>query len=85
MRRADREPLLRFGIYPAARNPAAGEDERVVLVAVMNGELKIAVERRGGYRLPHKTFMRPWDGQQFDLDQGHKERNTRREKGVIGR
>ncbi len=72
MRRAQVDPLLRFGMYPAARNPAAGEDERVVFVAVMDGELKITVERRGGYRLPHKSFMRPWDGQQFDLDQARK-------------
>ncbi len=56
----------------------------MVFVAVMDGKLKIAVERRGGHRLPHKTFMRPWDGPQFDLDQGHKERNTRCKKGAIG-
>ena len=48
-----RDPLLRFCMHPTARNPAAWEDERVVLVAVVDGELKIALVRCGGYRLPH--------------------------------
>jgi len=59
MRRAYREPFLRFCIHPTARNPAAWEDERVVLVAVVDGDLKIAVERRGSYRQPHDVFYAP--------------------------
>jgi len=70
MCRAHFDPFLRFGIHPTARNPTAGEDERVVPVVVDDGKLKIAVERRGKYGLPHKLFMGPWSGQQFDLDQG---------------
>jgi hypothetical protein len=42
----------------------------VVLVAVVDGELKIALVWRGGYRLPHEALMRPWSGRHFDLDQG---------------
>ncbi len=60
MRRAQVDPLLCFSMHPATRNPAAGEDERVVLVAVVDGELKIALVRCGGYWLPHDVFMRPW-------------------------
>jgi hypothetical protein len=63
--------LLRFGMYPAARNLTACEDERVGRsIPVDHGELKIAVERCGGYQLPHEALMRPWGSQQFDLDQG---------------
>jgi hypothetical protein len=29
------DPLLRFGVHPPARNPTAGEDERVMLVFVV--------------------------------------------------
>jgi len=58
MGRAHVDLLLRFGILPSARNPPAGEDERVGLVFLDDGELKIALERCGGYRLPHETLMR---------------------------
>ncbi len=56
MGRAHVDPLSQFGIYPAARNPTAGEDERVRLVFVHDGELKIALVRRGRYRLPHEPL-----------------------------
>lgn len=56
MGRVYRDPPLRFGMQPAARNTAAGEHDGVVLVAVMDGELKVAVERRGRYRLPHEAL-----------------------------
>jgi len=59
MRRAQVDPLLCFSMHPAARNAAAWEDERVVLVAVVDGDLKIAVERRGSYRQPHDVFYAP--------------------------
>jgi hypothetical protein len=42
----------------------------VVAVFVDDGELKIALVRRRGYRLPHEGFIRLWSSQQFDLDQG---------------
>jgi hypothetical protein len=58
MGRADVDLLLRFGILPSARNPLAGEDERVGLVFLDDGELKIALERCCGYRLPHEALMR---------------------------
>ena len=47
------DPLLQFGVHPAAWNPTAGKREYVWLVFVHDGELKIALVRRGGYRLPH--------------------------------
>jgi hypothetical protein len=43
-------------MYPAARNPTTGKDEGVVAVFVDDGELKIAVERRGRYGLPHEAL-----------------------------
>ena len=70
MRRAHVDPLFQFGMYPAARNPTTGKDEGVVAVFVDDGELKIALVRRRGYRLPHEGFIRLWSSQQFDLDQG---------------
>ncbi len=56
MGRAHVDPLSQFGIYPTARNPATGEDERVRLVFVNNGELKIALVWRGRYRLAHEPL-----------------------------
>ena len=70
MGRAHVDLLLRFGILPFARNPPAGEEERVGLAFVDDGELKIALERCGTYWLAHSFFMRPKGGRQFDLDQG---------------
>jgi len=70
MGRAHVDLLLRFGILPSARNPPAGEDERVGLAFVDDGELKIALERCGRYWLARLFFMRPRGGRQFDLDQG---------------
>jgi len=54
------DPLFQFGMYPAAREPAAGEDERVgAPVPIDHGELKIALVRRGRYRLPHEPLCAP--------------------------
>ena len=69
MRRAHVDPPLRVGMRPAARNPTAGEDERVMPVFVVDGEFKIAVERCGRNWSPHNPLMRPGSGQHFDLDQ----------------
>jgi hypothetical protein len=43
-------------MYPAARNPTTGKDEGVVAVFVDDGELKIALVRRGRYRQPHEPL-----------------------------
>ena len=55
MGRTYREPPVRVGMQPAARNFAAGEDDHMVFAAIEDGELKIAVKRRGRYRLPHEA------------------------------
>jgi len=60
--------LLWSGIDPATRNAPAGEDQRMVLVFVYYGELKIVVERRARYGLPHRAFIEPRTAQQFDLN-----------------
>jgi len=52
-------PLLRFGVHPPARNPTAGEDERVMLVFVVDGEFKMAVKRCSRNGVPHEALMRP--------------------------
>ena len=70
MCRTNRDPLLRFGIQPTAWNLTAGKHDLMRPVVVDDGEHKIPVKWRGRYRLPHKPFMRPRHGQQFDLDQG---------------
>lgn len=70
MGRTNRDPLLRFGIQPAAGNLTAGEHDLMRPVVVDDGKHNILVKWRGRYRLPHKPFMRPGRAQQFDLDQG---------------
>ena len=47
------QPLLGFHLHPSVENAAAWEYERVRPVVIDDGQLKIAVERRGGYLLPH--------------------------------
>jgi hypothetical protein len=68
--RAYRDPPLRVGMQPTAGNLTTREDDRVVFLAVEDGELKIAVKRRGRYRLPHETLLRLGGGGYFDLNQG---------------
>jgi len=47
------EPLLGLYLHPAVENAAARKDKRVRAIIIDDGQLKIAVERRGGYVLPH--------------------------------
>jgi hypothetical protein len=58
-RRANVDPLLRFGIRPAAENLTAWEDQRMWLVLIDHGEFKTTIKRRGRNRLPHLIFVRP--------------------------
>jgi len=56
VRRVHVDPLFQFGIYPTAWKPATGEDKRLQRAFVDDGELKVAVEGRGRYRLPHEPL-----------------------------
>ena len=51
------QPLFGFHLHPSVENAAAREYERVRPVVINDGQLKIAVERRGGYLLPHRVRM----------------------------
>ena len=47
------DPLFRFRVDPATEDVAAWKHQRVRLTGrVKDGKLKVAVERRGGDRLP---------------------------------
>jgi hypothetical protein len=48
------DPPPRYGIDPAARPSAAGEDQRMHRPILDDGQLDLAVERRGRYFLLHK-------------------------------
>ena len=47
------EPLFGLHFHPAVENAAAREHERMRAIIIDDGQFKIAVERRGGYFLPH--------------------------------
>jgi len=52
MGRADVDLLLGFGVDPPAGGAATGERESVRPIPIKDGELKLAIERCGGDRLP---------------------------------
>ena len=51
------QPLLGFHFHPSVENATAREYERVRPVVIDDGQFKIAVERRGGYLLPHSISV----------------------------
>ncbi len=51
------EPLLGLHLHPSVENAAARKYERVRAVVIDDGQLKIAVERSGGYLLPHLNSL----------------------------
>jgi hypothetical protein len=59
MRRVDVEALATRGLHPAAGNALACKDERVRAVVVEDGELQVAIKRRGRDWLPHETLVCP--------------------------
>jgi hypothetical protein len=77
MCRTNRDPLLRFGIQPAARNLTAGEHDLMRPVGVDDGEYKIPLKWCCRYRLPHDAYIRRLNGQRIDLD--HRRSGQRRE------
>ena len=50
------EATCSFRHATSPRNFTAEEDDHVVLLAIEDGELKIAVKWRGRYRLPHEAL-----------------------------
>jgi hypothetical protein len=69
MGRADGDLFLGFHLDPAFQSTPAWEHKRVRAVVVNDGNLKIAVERRGGDRLPHLAKLRGALAAGIDLDQ----------------
>ena len=70
MRRTDVDRLPGFGIDPPADNAATGEGESVRLVLLEDGDLKLAIKRRGGDRLPlHKNKLKCCLRGHLDLNQ----------------
>src|SRR5690348_13360584 len=64
-----REPRLGLRVDPSAENAPAREHESVRAVVVDDGQLKVAVERRVGYRLPpHLRSVPALLPRRFDLD-----------------
>jgi len=69
MRRPHVEPFLGRHLHPTVGNTAAGKDERVHAAAIIDdGELEIAVERRGRYVLPHCAMFRCTSACRIDLN-----------------
>ena len=52
MSRPHVQPFLGLHFHPAVEYAAAREYERVRSIIIDDGQLKVAVERRGGDRLP---------------------------------
>jgi len=50
------DPFLAFGLDPSAQNAPARKSNRTHTCIVNNRKLKVAVEWRGEYRVPHKTI-----------------------------
>ena len=71
MRRTHLDPLFGFHSDPPYRGAAARKHQRVLAVLVDDGQLKVAIEWRGRYRVPLHTEMlcREWPDA-FDLGQG---------------
>jgi len=57
MRRADVEPRFGCRLDPSAQNAAAREHKSMCLASVEHRQFKLAVERRGGYRLPLRALI----------------------------
>ena len=51
------QPFLGLHFHPAVENAAAREHERMRAVIIDDGQFKVAVERRGGYMLPHSVSV----------------------------
>src|SRR5476651_1551590 len=51
------QPFLGLHFHPAVENTAAREYERMRAVIINDGQFKVAVERRGGYLLPHSITV----------------------------
>ena len=51
------QPFLGLHFHPAVENTAAREHERMRTVIIDDGQFKVAVERRGGYMLPHSVSV----------------------------
>ena len=51
------QPFLGLDLHPAVENAAAREHERMRAIVIDDGQLNVAVERRGGYLLPHRVSL----------------------------
>lgn len=51
------QPFLGLYFHPAVENAAAREHKRMRAVIIDDGQFKVAVERRGGYLLPHSISV----------------------------
>src|SRR5450631_4417057 len=51
------QPFLGLHFHPAVENAAAREHERMRAVIIDDGQLKVALERCGGYLLPHRVSL----------------------------
>jgi hypothetical protein len=58
MSRAHIQAFLGLRFHPAVENTPAREDEGVRALAIKNGQLKVKLERRAGYGLPHFGTLR---------------------------
>lgn len=77
------DPLARTCVDPSAEHTTAWKHESMRSVAGDDGELKIAVEGRTGYRLPHVAFVMPLVDADFDLDQAARKRALLLARGCL--
>lgn len=61
-------PIPRSRVDPAAQHASTWKYENVRTVVGDDGKLKVAIEWRRGYRLPHDSFVAPLASAGFDLD-----------------
>ena len=57
MSRAHVQPFLGFQFHPSAGDAPAWEYERMRAIVIDDSQLKVAVERRAGYMLPHIVII----------------------------
>ena len=51
------QPFLGLYFHPAVENAAARDHKRMRAVIIDDGQFEVAVERRGGYLLPHSVSV----------------------------
>lgn len=70
------QPLLGLHFHPSVENTPAREYEHMRAVIIDDGQFKVAVERRGGYLLPHSVKFGGQINRRIDLN--HVVRGSRR-------